>query len=72
MCFVGWFGPGVGETGGSSAPWPTAGLQRGGNFRLYALSDEALSAVLLNVLSMETIIGNTFRGSRTTKKVSAR
>jgi hypothetical protein len=44
---------------------------RASQFRLNALSDEALSAVLLNVLSMETIIANTFGGSRTTKKVSA-
>ena len=51
----------------------TAAGQRGraSQFRLNALSDEALSAVLLNVLSMETIIANTFRGSRTTAKVSA-
>ena len=39
--------------------------------RVRALSHEALSGALLNVLSMETIIANTFRGSRTTKKVSA-
>lgn len=51
----------------------TAAGQRGraSQFRLNALSDEALSAVLLNVLSMETIIANTFRGSRTTTKVPA-
>jgi hypothetical protein len=47
-----------------------AGLRgRDSRFKDKALSDETLSAVLLNVLSMETIIANTFRGSRTTAKV---
>jgi hypothetical protein len=49
-----------------------AGLRgRDSRFKDKAMSDEALSAVLLNVLSMETIIANTFRGSRTTAKVPA-
>ncbi|HTX94015.1 MAG TPA: hypothetical protein VME67_03740 [Mycobacterium sp.] len=51
---------------------PAAGLRgRDSRFKDKALSDEALSAVLLNVLSMGTIIANTFRGSRTTAKIPA-
>jgi hypothetical protein len=64
--------PGSREPGLSRTGTTAAGLRgRASQFRLNALSDEALSGVLLNVLSMETIIANTFRGSRTTKKVSA-
>jgi hypothetical protein len=47
------------------------GRGHSGSFKRNALSDDALSAVLLNVLGMETIIGNTFRGSRTTTKVKS-
>lgn len=49
-----------------------AGLRgRASTFQEKAMSDEALSAVLLNVLTMETVIANTFRGRRTTAKVKA-